>query len=112
MERVTLDIERCHLLVADLDPLGVSACIQFAADRQTGFGRGGSDQFDDGFAADQWLASPGLGDMAEHSVFDLVPLRGSWGVMADLTTVRLTANELRWMPGVRRVSGENPVSTI
>jgi len=53
MECVTLDIEGCHLCVADFDPFRVGACIQFAADRQPGLGHGGSNQFDHGFAADQ-----------------------------------------------------------
>jgi hypothetical protein len=31
MERVCLDVEAGRLLIADLDPLGVEACIEFAA---------------------------------------------------------------------------------
>jgi hypothetical protein len=45
MERVALDIDACHLLVADFYPLGVNAAVEFASYDQTGLGRGGGDQF-------------------------------------------------------------------
>src|SRR5664279_4596629 len=83
MECVTLDIEGCHLRFADLDTRRVGACIQFAAHRQAGLGRGGSDQFHDGLAARQGLAPPCLGDVAKQLVLYFVPLRGAWRVVAD-----------------------------
>jgi hypothetical protein len=43
LERIALDIERGHLLVADFDP--VSAVVEFASFDQTGLDRGAGDQF-------------------------------------------------------------------
>ena len=84
MECVALDIECHHLRVADLDAFRVDPRIELASHRQTSPGRGGGNQVDHRFAAGQRLAAPGLGDVAEQTVFDLVPLRGSWRIMADL----------------------------
>ena len=83
MECVALDIEGCHLRVGDLDALRIGACIECAAHRQARFGRGGCNQFDHRLAADQRFTSPGLGNVAEQPVLDLVPLRRAWRIMAD-----------------------------
>jgi len=84
MERVPRDIECGDLRVADLDAFRVAARVQLASHRQAGCGRGGRDQLDHCLAAGQRPSSPGLGDVAEQSVFDLVPFRGSWRVVAHL----------------------------
>src|ERR1039458_7864972 len=84
MEWVAFDIEGFHLGVADLDALRVAPCIQFAAHRQTGPGRGRGNQFDHGFEADQGPASPSLGDVAEQPVLYLVPFRGPRRIMTYL----------------------------
>src|ERR1019366_6505085 len=84
MECITRDVEGLHLRVADLDALRVAARIQLAAHGQASRGRGGGNQFDHCFATGQGLASPGLSDVAEQPVLDLVPLQRAWGVMADL----------------------------
>src|SRR5271156_1790294 len=81
VEWVAVDIEGFHLRVADPDALRVAACIQFAAHRQTGPGRGRGNQFDDSFAAGQGSAPPGLGDVAEQSVLEPVTLGGSWRIV-------------------------------
>jgi hypothetical protein len=44
MERITLDIDAGHLVVADLDPLGVIAAVELASHDQTGLGCRGGDQ--------------------------------------------------------------------
>jgi hypothetical protein len=44
MERITLDIDAGHLVGADLDPLGVSAAVEFGSHDQTGLGCRGGDQ--------------------------------------------------------------------
>src|SRR3954470_21334987 len=69
------DVEGRHLLVGNADRLGICVLIQLAAHRQSGLGRGGGDKIDDSEATEQWLAAPGLGDVAEHAMLDLVPLR-------------------------------------
>src|SRR6476660_7844467 len=78
------DVEARPVRVGYTYRLGVAVLIQFATDRQTGFGRGGGDEFNDGETADEWLAAPCLGDVAEHAMFDLVPLRCPWRVVAHL----------------------------
>src|ERR1700688_55371 len=84
MEYVALDIEGCHFRVADLDALWVGACIQFATNRQAGFGRGGGDQFHHCLAAGQGVAPPSLSDVAKQLVLDFVPLRSAWRIITDL----------------------------
>src|SRR5277367_1668708 len=84
MESITLDIEGPHFRVADLDALWIVAPIKLAPYCQTCPGRGRGYQFDHCFAAGQRLAAPSLGDVAEQAVFDPVPLRGPWWIMADL----------------------------
>ena len=77
MKCIARDVEGVHLGIGDLDALRVGAGIKFAPDPQAGrCGRRG-DQFDYGNPAGQWLATPGLGDVAEQAVLDLVPLRRS-----------------------------------
>ena len=79
MECVALDIEGFHLRLADLDSLWVIACIKLASHRQASLGRGGGNEFDHRFAADRRSSSPGLGNVAEQPMLDLVPLRGPGG---------------------------------
>src|SRR5208337_231263 len=80
MEGIALYVECRDLLVGDLDALG----IEFAADFETGFRRGVCDQFDGHEEADERHGAPVLGNVAEHAVLDLVPLRGPRRIMADL----------------------------
>ena len=84
METVALDIEGLHLRVGNLDALRVAACIEFALHRQASPGCGRTDQFDHRLASCQGLTPPVLGYVAEATVFDLVPFRGPWRIMADL----------------------------
>jgi len=65
-----LDVEARHLRIGDPYRLGIAVLIQFAAHRQTYFGRGGGDEFNDCEAADERLSTPRLGDVAEHAMFD------------------------------------------
>jgi hypothetical protein len=53
MEGVAGYVEGRHFRVGDLDALGIGVAIQFAANRQTGFGRGVGDQFDDDEEAEE-----------------------------------------------------------
>ena len=74
MELIAGDVEAFHLGFADLDTLLVGAGVECALDRETGFGRGRADQFDDGKAIRERPAAPVLRDVAEQPVLDLVPL--------------------------------------
>jgi hypothetical protein len=67
MERIALDIDACHLVVADLDLLGVNATVEFASHDQTGLGGRRGDQFHHRERAGQRCAAPSLGDMADIS---------------------------------------------
>src|SRR5208337_2484870 len=84
MEGIALYVECRDLLVGDLDALGIGVGIEFAADFETGFRRGVCDQFDGHEEADERHGPPVLGNVAEHAVLDLVPLRGPRRIMADL----------------------------
>src|SRR5271157_932490 len=84
MEGIPLYVECRHLLVGDLDALGIGVGIEFAADFEAGFRRRVCDQFDGHEEADERHGAPVLGNVAEHAVLDLVPLRGPRRIMADL----------------------------
>ena len=84
MERVTLNVERLHLGVADLDALFVSARVQRALDFQAGLGCRRRDQLDDSHAIRERPAAPGLRDVAEQAVLDPVPLRCARRIMVDV----------------------------
>src|SRR5271157_6623323 len=83
MERVTLNVERLHLGVADLDALFVSARVQRALDFQAGLGCRRRDQLDDSHAIRERPAAPSLRDVAEQAVLDPVPLRCARRIMVD-----------------------------
>src|SRR3954468_13939398 len=74
MERITLDGERGHLGIGDLDAFGVAVLVKLAAHRQAGLRRRGADQLDDDLVADQRLAAPVLRDGGEEAMLDAVPL--------------------------------------
>ena len=74
MPSVGGDVECRHLLIGDTDRLAIAALIQFATDRQVGLGCCGGDEVKDGEPADERLAAPSLGDVAEHALLDLVPM--------------------------------------
>src|SRR5271166_4399638 len=84
MERVTLNVERLHLGIADLDALLVSARVQRALDFQAGLGCRRCDQLDDSQAIRERPAAPGLRDVAEQAVLDPVPLRCARRIMVDV----------------------------
>ena len=70
--------------IGDFDSLGITALVEFGADLEPLLGGGVGDQVNDDFVAHQRSASPVLGDMAEHAVFDLVPLAGAGRKMANV----------------------------
>jgi hypothetical protein len=54
MERIALDIDAGHLVVADLDPLGVNAVVEFASNDQAGLSGRGGDQPQHHRPVSQW----------------------------------------------------------
>src|SRR5271166_48859 len=77
-------VEGRHFLVGDFDAFWIGVGIEFAADRQAGLGCGVGDQFDRDDNACERRSTPVLGDVAEHTVLDLLPLGGAWRIRADV----------------------------
>jgi hypothetical protein len=84
MECVALDVESFHLGIGDFDALFVGCGVERAFDFQAGFGCGRGNQFDYGQAIGQGPRTPVLRDVAEHAMFDLVPLRRTWWIVMDV----------------------------
>src|SRR5271166_5768534 len=84
MEPIAGYVEGRHLLVGDFQAFRVGVAVEFAADRETGFRRGVRYQFDGDQHVGERRSAPVLGDVTEHSVLDLVPLRRTRWIMADL----------------------------
>ncbi len=84
MESVRCQSESTQLFFGDLDggfvPVGVQGCL----DDQAGLcGRAG-DQLDNGLMAQQGASAPILGNEAEESMLDLVPLARTRREVADM----------------------------
>src|SRR4029077_3387230 len=84
MECVALDVERLHLGIADFDALFVGRGIERALDFEAGCGCRRGYQLDYGHAIDEWSPAPGLRDVAEQAVLDLIPLRRAGRIMMDV----------------------------
>ena len=82
MEYVTLDVEAIHLLVAYLDRLFIVPCVYLTSDCQPCVCGGGTNEFYYRHTACQGLPAPILANVTEHLMFDLIPLRRAWWVMA------------------------------
>jgi len=72
--RVGGDVEGGHFGVRHLDRFGVVIPVQFGSDGQTFLGGGSCDKLDNRRAADERLAAPVLGDVAEQAMLDLGPV--------------------------------------
>lgn len=83
MEFVALNVDGVHLGVADLDAGRIGAGIDLALHLETGFGRGGGDQLDDGLVADERSTAPVLGDEREQAMLDPVLFAGAGREVAD-----------------------------
>ncbi len=82
VELVLPHFDRCEFLVRDLNALFVLALIERCVDSKSLSRCGVADQIDNDGAADEWFASPILGDVAEHPMLNLVPLTGPRREMA------------------------------
>ncbi len=77
MEVVAHQGERLHLGVGDLDAKGIGTVVQLRPDLETLGPSGRANEVDDGLVIDEGPSAPVLGDVAEQTMLDLVPLRGS-----------------------------------
>ena len=68
MKVVAFDVDGRHFIIADLNAFLIEIAIEVAGDRETVFGRGGTDQLDDDLVADQRLAAPVLRDVGEETM--------------------------------------------
>src|SRR5580658_4097128 len=103
MEFIALDVERLHLGIADFDALFVGRGIERALDFQAGFGRRRRNQFDHGHAIDEWSPTPGLRDVAEQAMLDLIPLRRARRIMMDVEHEARLVGELWGLVRLGRV---------
>src|SRR3990172_9153671 len=83
VERIWLDFEFRHLLIRHFDSTGVMPSVQRGANTQAAFRRGVTYEIHNHPQRLQRLATPVLGDVTEHLVFDLVPLAGAGRKVAD-----------------------------
>src|SRR5947209_315641 len=83
MKLAALDSYGSQFLVRDFNPRGIGAAIEVGADAQTGFGRGVGNQVDDHGPTHQGAPTPVPGNVAEHALFDLVPLAGAGREVTD-----------------------------
>ena len=74
MEVGRLNVECCHLGVGDLDTLLIGIVVEPARDGEASIGGRVGDQLNDNLMADQWFATPVLGNEGEQPVLDPVPL--------------------------------------
>ncbi len=81
MKSVSDDVKSFEFLIADLDTRRIGTAILHSSDGQPFFGGGVGDQFNNRFQRGQRLGTPVDGDVGKESVFDLVPLAGSWRKM-------------------------------
>ena len=66
------------LLIANFDSGRVRSVVEFGVDLEPLLRCGVGDQVDNDFVANQRTTSPVLRNVAEHAMFDFVPLTGAW----------------------------------
>ena len=83
VEFVGIDINLLHFFRRDLSSGRVFAAIQPASYAQPFCGSGLGNEVHNRFVVPQWLTTPVRRNKGKQSVFDLVPLAGSWREMTD-----------------------------
>ena len=83
LEGMALNVEGSHFGIRDLNSFRVEALVDVAGDGEAGIGGSGADQLDNDLVADQWLATPVLGDVGKEAVLDAVPLAGTGRQVGD-----------------------------
>src|SRR5713101_10181918 len=88
------EIQHSKGLIAHLQSLRIAASIELGFNGQAGSGGRASDEIHDDLMADQGTPSPVLGNVAEHSVLDLVLLTGPGRKMTDSNLQRHLVGKL------------------
>jgi hypothetical protein len=83
LEGMALNVEGSHFGIGDLNSFRIEAVVDVAGDGEAGIGGSGADQLDNDLVADQWLATPVLGDVGKEAVLDAVPLAGTGRQVGD-----------------------------
>ena len=83
LEGMAVNVEGSHFGIGDLNSYRVEAVVDVAGDGEAGIGGSGADQLDNDLVADQWLATPVLGDVGKEAVLDAVPLAGTGRQVGD-----------------------------
>src|SRR3954454_18374817 len=84
MKLVPLDSQFGKLFVRHLEASFIGILVQSGSNVEPCFGSRAADQIDHDLATDQRTSAPVVGDVAEHSMFDLVPLAGSGWKVTDV----------------------------
>ena len=84
MEFVAFDRYVGEFFIGDFDSRLVRVFVKLGANAQTRLGCHAADQVHYDLASQQRAASPVVGDVAEHSMLDLVPLAGAGREVTDL----------------------------
>ena len=79
-------VDRFQFLITNANAFWVEVGVQFGADGQPALGGRAANEIDDDFVADQWPAPPVHADVAEHAMFDLIPLARAGREVADRDT--------------------------
>ena len=77
MKGVSVDVEGVHLIVGDLDSLGVLIFVEYGMNDKPLARLGIGDQVDDDLVAREQDPLPVHADMGEEPMLDFVPFRGS-----------------------------------
>ena len=77
MKGVSVDVEGVHLIVGNLDPLGIIVFVENGMNDKPLARSGIGDQVDDDLVACEWDPLPVHADVGEAPMLDFVPFRGS-----------------------------------
>ena len=84
MEAIGGEVEGAKGRVSNLDACGVALGVEASLDREPGGRAGVRDEIEDNLVCFQRPPPPVVGDVAEHPMFDLVPLAGAGRIVAHL----------------------------
>jgi len=98
MELGSFNLKGLHLSITDFDARRILTSIQGSLDTQSLSSCCGAKEADDHLPALQGLTTPVGGDMAEHTVLNLVPLARARGQVADTDAQAALIGEVLQFP--------------